>query len=160
MNGRRLLIQPTFQLILIHKSPFPDFPQELASTTTIVDFRPHTEGVVRYFQMRGLERINPHLYAENSRVYFRLFRCLSLLERVDRKCMSMIIGKKGSGLWEETEMITDLVEKRAQVCQQNYCDTILVNLIFLGHYEIVACILYCCTIIVFNSNLNSILNLP
>ncbi len=115
MNGRRLLIQQTFQLILIHKSPFPVFPQEIASTTTIVDLRPHTDGVVRYFQMRGLERIMPDLFAENSKIYFRLFRCLALLEKLDGNCMSLIRGRQGSGLWEETEMITDLVRKRTKV---------------------------------------------
>eukprot|EP00794_Sanderia_malayensis_P011163 gene11163-12336_t len=115
LNGRRLLIQPTFQLILIHKSQFPVLPHELASTTTVVDLRPHNDGILHYFQLRGLQRIMPELYTKSNKAYFDLFRCLGLLERLDSTCMSMIRGKQGSSLWGETELITTVVKQRTEM---------------------------------------------
>lgn len=65
--------------------------------------------------MRSIERLRPDLDAEDNKVYFELFQCYDTLEKLDHTVMALIRGKEGSGIWEETEVITTLVKKRTQV---------------------------------------------
>ena len=116
MNGRRLIIHPSFQLIIILTSSNPVLHDELSSTTTIVDLRPNANGILRFFLLRSIERLRPDLDAEDNKVYYELFQCYDTLEKLDHACMASIRGKHGSGMWDETEVITNLVKKRTQVC--------------------------------------------
>ena len=115
LNGRRLIIHPSFQLVFIFSSPSPKIPYELASTTTIVDLRPNANGVLRFFLLRSLKRLRPDLDVEDNKVYFELFQCYDTLEKLDQTVMALIRGKEGSGIWDETDVITTLVKKRTQV---------------------------------------------
>lgn len=109
------MIHQSFQLVLILSSTHPKIPEELASTTTIVDLRPHANGIRQFFLLRSMERLTPDLDSENSKVYYELFQCYDTLGKLDQACMALIRGKEGSGMWEETEVITNLVKKRTQV---------------------------------------------
>lgn len=115
MNGRRLIIHQSFRLVMILSSLHPKIPQELASTTTIVDLRPHGNGLMRFFLLRSVERLKPDLDVESNKVYYELFQCYETLEKVDHACMALIRSKEGSGMWDDTEIVTNLVKKRTQV---------------------------------------------
>eukprot|EP00795_Rhopilema_esculentum_P016198 gene16198-7569_t len=118
MNGRRLMIHPSFQLIIAHNSPFPNIPDQLASTMTVIDLRPHTNGILRYFLLQGIQRLKPEIHNADNKVYYELFQCYDTLEKLDSTSMALIRGKEGSGMWEETETITSLVKKRAKMASR------------------------------------------
>ena len=120
MNSRRLLIHPSFQLILIHSSQYPIIHEELASTMTVIDLRPNTNGIVRHFLLSAVERVRPDLSTEDNKIYYELFQCYDTLEKLDTGAMALIRRKQGAGIWEETELITDIVKKRTQVIVKLY----------------------------------------
>lgn len=82
---------------------------------TVIDLRPNANGIVRHFLLSAVERVRPALCTEDNKIYYELFQCYDTLGKLDNDAMALIRRKQGAGIWEETELITDIVMKRSQV---------------------------------------------
>lgn len=83
--------------------------------TTVIDFSLGDACLAEEIQLEAMHRVKPKLYVEARKVLLAMMEQLKILEDLDAKLMSHITSREGTDMWEETELIAELVKCRLEV---------------------------------------------
>ena len=114
-GSRRVMCHPEFRLYLVSRSSQPAFSTEVSSITTLVNLRLDEEALAEEIQWEAFHRVQPGLYVEGRKCLMVMMELLRLLENIDSKLMGLVTARQGTDIWEETEVIAELVNCRAEV---------------------------------------------
>jgi dynein heavy chain len=112
----------------------PVFSTEVASITTLINFELRDEGLGEELALEAFARVRPELYIEGRKTLLAVVELLKTLEDVDGKLMNRIMTKEGTSIWDETELIAELVQSRTEVRD-------LANKVF---FFSLVCSVFCC----------------
>ena len=120
-GSRRVMCHPEFHLYLVSRSSRPAFSTEVSSITTLVNLRLDEEALAEEIQLEAFHRVQPGLYVEGRKCLMVMMELLRLLENIDSKLMGLVTARQGTDIWEETEVIAELVNCRTKVrcCNSN-----------------------------------------
>ena len=68
-------------------------------------------------QIEAFHRVQPELYVEGRKSLMVMMELLRLLENIDGKLMGRVTARQGTDIWEETEVIAELVKCRSEVSE-------------------------------------------
>ena len=119
-GSRRVMCHPHFRLYLVSRSPSAAFSTEVASVTTLINFKLDDESLAEEIQLESFCRVQPALYVETRKTLATMMELLKLLENIDAKLMDRITSREGTDIWEETELIADLVRCRTEVSKSGF----------------------------------------
>ncbi|KAJ7392743.1 hypothetical protein OS493_010398 [Desmophyllum pertusum] len=118
------MCHPEFRLYLVSRSSRPAFSTEVSSITTLVNLRLDEEALAEEIQIEAFHRVQPELYVEGRKSLMVMMELLRLLENIDGKLMGRVTARQGTDIWEETEVIAELVKCRSEinssVCTNNF----------------------------------------
>ena len=114
-GSRRVMCHPQFRLYLVSRSSRPTFSTEVSSITTLINLRLDGEALAEEIQLEAFHRVQPGLYVESRKCLMVMMELLRLLENIDSKLMGLVTARQGTDIWEETEVIAELVNRRTQV---------------------------------------------
>ena len=109
------MCHPEFRLYLVSRSSRPAFSTEVSSITTLVNLRLDEEALAEEIQIEAFHRVQPELYVEGRKSLMVMMELLRLLENIDGKLMGLVTARQGTDIWEETEVIAELVKCRFEV---------------------------------------------
>lgn len=114
-GSRRVTCSPKFRLYLVSRASEPVFSTEVASITTLINFELRDQGLGEELALEAFARVRPELYIEGRKCLLAVVELLKILEDVDSKLMNRIMTKEGTSIWDETELIAELVQCRTEV---------------------------------------------
>ena len=114
-GSRRVMCHPDFKLYMISRSANSRFSTEVASITTLIDFSLGDAYLAEEIQLEAMTRVRPKLYVEARKILLSMMEQLKVLENIDSKLMSHITAREGTDMWDETELIAELVKCRVEV---------------------------------------------
>ena len=114
-GARRVMCHPEFRLYLVSRASQPAFNPEVSSITTLVNLRLDEEALAEEIQLEAFQRVQPDLYVESRKTLVVMVELLRLLENIDSTLMSRVTARQGTDIWEETEVIAELVQCRGEV---------------------------------------------
>lgn len=114
-GSRRVTCNPKFRLYLVSRASGPAFSTEVASITTLINFELRDQGLGEELALEAFARVRPELYIEGRKSLLAVVELLKILEDVDSKLMNRIMTKEGTSIWDETELIAELVQCRTEV---------------------------------------------
>ena len=114
-GSRRVMCHPEFRLYLVSRSSRPAFSTEVSSITTMVNLRLGGEALAEEIRIEAFHRVQPELYIESRKSLMVMMELLRLLENIDGKLMGLVTERQGTDIWEETEIIAELVKCRSEV---------------------------------------------
>jgi dynein heavy chain len=114
-GGRRLSCHPNFKLYLLTSSHAMSFTPEIASITTLVNFTLENESFAEEILSLSLSRVQPEMSQESKKTMNALMENLVILEDLDSKIITRLSHRQGTNVWDDTELIADMVQCRAQV---------------------------------------------
>ncbi|XP_066025345.1 uncharacterized protein [Pocillopora verrucosa] len=117
-GSRRVMCHPEFRLYLVSRSSRPAFSTEVSSITTMVNLRLDGEALAEEIRIEAFHRVQPELYVESRKSLMVMMELLRLLENIDGKLMGLVTERQGTDIWEETEIIAELVKCRSEVAQR------------------------------------------
>ena len=97
------------------RSSRPAFSTEVSSITTLINLRLDGEALAEEIQLEAFHRVQPVLYVESRKCLMVMMELLRLLENIDSKLMGLVTARQGTDIWEETEVIAELVNCRTEV---------------------------------------------
>ena len=97
------------------RSSRPAFSTEVSSITTLINLRLDGEALAEEIQLEAFHRVQPRLYVESRKCLMVMMELLRLLENIDSKLMGLVTARQGTDIWEETEVIAELVNRRTEV---------------------------------------------
>ena len=97
------------------RSSRPAFSTEVSSITTLINLRLDGEALAEEIQLKAFYRVQPGLYVESRKCLMVMMELLRLLENIDSKLMGLVTARQGTDIWEETEVIAELVNRRTEV---------------------------------------------
>ena len=109
------MCHPEFRLYLVSRSSRPAFSTEVSSITTLINLRLDGEALAEEIQLKAFYRVQPGLYVESRKCLMVMMELLRLLENIDSKLMGLVTARQGTDIWEETEVIAELVNRRTEV---------------------------------------------
>ena len=109
------MCHPEFRLYLVSRSSRPSFSTEVSSVTTLVNLRLDEEALAEEIQVEAFHRVQPHLYVESRKCLMVMMELLRLLGNIDSKLIGLVTARQGTNIWEETEVIAELVNCRTEV---------------------------------------------
>ena len=109
------MCHPEFRLYLVSRSSRPAFSTEVSSITTLINLRLDGEALAEEIQLEAFHRVQPGLYVESRKCLMVMMELLRLLENIDSKLMGLVTARQGTDIWEETEVIAELVNRRTEV---------------------------------------------
>ena len=109
------MCHPEFRLYLVSRSSRPSFSTEVSSITTLVNLRLDEEALAEEIEIEAFHRVQPELYVEARKSLMVMMQLLRLLENIDSKLMGLVTARQGTDIWEETEVIAELVKSRSEV---------------------------------------------
>ena len=109
------MCHPEFRLYLVSRSSRPAFSTEVSSITTLINLRLDGEALAEEIQLEAFHRVQPGLYLESRKCLMVMMELLRLLENIDSKLMGLVTARQGTDIWEETEVIAELVNRRTEV---------------------------------------------
>lgn len=119
-GSRRVMCHPEFRMYLVSRSSRPAFSTEVSSITTIVNLRLDEEALAEEIQLEAFHRVQPHLYVEGRKCLMVMMELLRLLENIDSKLIGLVTARQGTDIWEETEVIAELVNCRTEVGERSF----------------------------------------
>ena len=111
------MCHPEFRLYLISRSSRPAFSTEVSSITTLVNLRLDGEALAEEIEIEAFHRVQPELYVEGRKSLMVMIELLRLLENIDNKLIGLVTARQGTDIWEETEVIAELVKCRSEVSE-------------------------------------------
>lgn len=117
-GSRRVMCHPEFRLYLVSRSSRPSFSTEVSSVTTLVNLRLDEEALAEEIQVEAFHRVQPHLYVESRKCLMVMMELLRLLGNIDSKLIGLVTARQGTNIWEETEVIAELVNCRTEVTRR------------------------------------------
>ncbi|XP_020627063.1 dynein beta chain, flagellar outer arm-like isoform X2 [Orbicella faveolata] len=117
-GSRRVMCHPEFRLYLISRSSRPAFSTEVSSITTLVNLRLDEEALAEEIEIEAFHRVQPELYVESRKSLMVMMELLRLLENIDSKLIGLVTARQGTDIWEETEVIAELVKCRSEVAHR------------------------------------------
>lgn len=111
------MCHPEFRLYLISRSSRPAFSTEVSSITTLVNLRLDEEALAEEIEIETFHRVQPELYMESRKSLMVMMELLRLLENIDSKLIGRVTARQGTDIWEETEVIAELVKCRSEVSE-------------------------------------------
>lgn len=111
------MCHPEFRLYLISRSSRPAFSTEVSSITTLVNLRLDEEALAEEIEIEAFHRVQPELYVEGRKSLMVMMELLRLLENIDNKLIGLVTARQGTDIWEETEVIAELVKCRSEVSE-------------------------------------------
>ena len=80
-----------------------------------MNLRLDEEALAEEIQWEAFHRVQPGLYVEGRKCLMVMMELLRLLENIDSKLMGLVTARQGTDIWEETEVIAELVNCRTEV---------------------------------------------
>ena len=102
-------------MYLVSRSSRPAFSTEVSSITTLINLRLDGDALAEEIQLEAFHRVQPGLYVESRKCLMVMMELLRLLENIDSKLMGLVTARQGTDIWEETEVIAELVNRRTEV---------------------------------------------
>ena len=109
------MCHPEFRLYLISRSSRPAFSTEVSSITSLVNLRLDEQALAEEIQLEAFHRVQPHLYVESRKCMMVTMELLRLLGNIDSKLIGLVTARQGTDIWEQTEVIAELVNCRTEV---------------------------------------------
>ena len=109
------MCHPEFRLYLVSRSSRPALSTEVSSITTLINLRLDGEALAEEIQLEAFHRVQSGLYVESRKCLMVMMELLRLLENIDSKLMGLVTARQGTDIWEETEVIAELVNHRTEV---------------------------------------------
>lgn len=109
------MCHPEFRLYLVSRSSRPAFSTEVSSITALLNLRLDEEVLAEEIQLEAFHRVQPRLYIEARKCLMVMMELMRLLGNIDNKLMSLVTSRQGTDIWEETEVIAELVNGRTEV---------------------------------------------
>ena len=92
------------------------FTPEMASITSLVNFTLENESFAEEILSLSLSRVQPEISQESKKTMNALMENLVILEDLDSKIITRLCYRQGTNVWDDTELIADMVQCRTQVC--------------------------------------------
>jgi hypothetical protein len=92
------------------------FTPEIGSITTLVNFTLENESFAEEILSLSLSRVQPEISQESKKTMNALMENLVILGDLDSKIITRLSHRQGTNVWDDTELIADMVQCRAQVC--------------------------------------------
>lgn len=92
------------------------FTPEIASITSLVNFTLEDESFAEEILRLSLSRVQPEISKESKKTLNALMENLVILEDLDNKIITRLGHHQGTNVWDDTELIADMVQCRVQVC--------------------------------------------
>ena len=92
------------------------FTPEIGSITTLVNFTLENESFAEEILSLSLSRVQPEISQESKKTMNALMENLVILGDLDSKIITRLSHRQGSNVWDDTELIADMVQCRTQVC--------------------------------------------
>ena len=91
------------------------FTPEIASITTLVNFTLENESFAEEILCLSLSRVQPEISQESKKTMNALMENFVILEDLDSKIITRLSHHQGTNVWDDTELIADMVQCRVQV---------------------------------------------
>lgn len=91
------------------------FTPEIASITTLVNFTLEDEGFGEEILSLSMSRVQPEISQESKKTMNALMENLVILEDLDSKIITKLSHHQGTNVWDDTELLANMVQCRSQV---------------------------------------------
>lgn len=109
------MCHPEFRLYLVSRSSRPAFSTEVSSVTALVNLRLDEEALAEEIQLEAFQRVQPRLNIEARKCMMVMMELMKLFGNIDNKLINLVTSRQGTDIWEETEVIAELVNCRTEV---------------------------------------------
>ena len=82
-----------------------------------MNLRLDEEALAEEIEIEAFHRVQPELYVESRKSLMVMMELLRLLENIDSKLIGLVTARQGTDIWEETEVIAELVKCRSEVSE-------------------------------------------
>ena len=86
-----------------------------------MNLRLDEEALTEEIEIETFHRVQPELYMESRKSLMVMMELLRLLENIDSKLIGLVTARQGTDIWEETEVIAELVKCRSEVSETIPC---------------------------------------
>ncbi|XP_015758877.1 PREDICTED: dynein beta chain, ciliary-like [Acropora digitifera] len=117
-GSRRVMCHPEFRLYLVSRSSRPAFSTEVSSVTALVNLRLDEEALAEEIQLEAFQRVQPRLNIEARKCMMVMMELMKLFGNIDNKLINLVTSRQGTDIWEETEVIAELVNCRTEVTKR------------------------------------------